>query len=242
MTTAKKEIEIKAENRKEIGRKVRILRDKGIIPAVVYGAGHKPISIQVNAKEFNKTFKETGETTLVKLKLDDHSKNVLIHDIARDPIENNIIHIDFYEVKMDQQIKTEVQLVFIGEAPAVKNLGGILVKNLTKIKVEALPKDLPHEIDIDISKLETLESHIRIKDLILPVGVKILEEMEETIVLIEPPRSEEELAKLEEKTEAKPEEVEVVTEKKLGEEQEEKSEVGKKESSKKGGDDQIPKK
>lgn len=229
MTTAKKEIEIKAENRKETGKKVKTLRDKGIIPAVVYGAGHKPVSIQVNAKEFNKTFQETGETTLLKLKIGDHSKNVLIHDIARDPVENNIIHIDFYEVKMDQQIKTEVSLVFEGEAPAVKNLGGILVKNLTEIKIEALPKDLPHEIKVDISKLETLESHIRIKDLVLPAGVKTLEETEETIVLVEPPRSEEELAKLEEKAEVKPEEVEVVTEKKPEEGQEEQSEAGKKE-------------
>jgi large subunit ribosomal protein L25 len=229
MTTAKKEIEIKAENRKETGKKVKTLRDKGIIPAVVYGAGHKPVSIQVNAKEFNKTFQETGETTLLKLKIGDHSKNVLIHDIARDPVENNIIHIDFYEVKMDQQIKTEVPLVFEGEAPAVKNLGGILVKNLTEIKIEALPKDLPHEIKVDISKLETLESHIRIKDLVLPAGVKTLEETEETIVLVEPPRSEEELAKLEEKAEVKPEEVEVVTEKKPEEGQEEQSEAGKKE-------------
>jgi len=230
MTTAKKEIEIKAENRKETGKKVKALRDKGIIPAVVYGAGHKPVSIQVNAKEFNKTFQEAGETTLLKLKIGDHSKNVLIHDIARDPIESNIIHIDFYEVKMDQQIKTEVPLVFEGEAPAVKNLGGILVKNLTEIKVEALPKDLPHEIKVDISKLETLESHIRIKDLILPAGVKTLEEIEETIVLVEPPRSEEELAKLEEKAEVKPEEVEIVTEKKPEESQEEQLEAGKKES------------
>jgi large subunit ribosomal protein L25 len=229
MTTAKKEIEIKAENRKETRKKVKTLRDKGIIPAVVYGAGHKPVSIQVNAKEFNKTFQETGETTLLKLKIGDHSKNVLIHDIARDPVENNIIHIDFYEVKMDQQIKTEVPLVFEGEAPAVKNLGGILVKNLTEIKVEALPKDLPREIKVDISKLETLESHIRIKDLVLPAGVKTLEETEETIVLVEPPRSEEELAKLEEKAEVKPEEVEVVTEKKPEEGQEEQSEAGKKE-------------
>lgn len=229
MTTAKKEIEIKAENRKETGKKVKTLRDKGIVPAVVYGAGHKSVSIQVNAKEFNKTFREAGETTLLKLKIGDHTKNVLIHDIARDPIENNIIHIDFYEVKMDQQIKTEVPLVFEGEAPAVKNLGGILVKNLTEIKVEALPKDLPHEIKVDISKLETLESYIRIKDLVLPAGVKILEEMEETVVLVEPPRSEEELAKLEGKTEVKPEEVEIVTEKKPGEGQEEHPEAGKKE-------------
>jgi len=229
MTTAKKEIELKTEVRKETGKKVKTLRDKGIVPAVVYGAGHKPVSIQVNAKEFNKIFQEAGETTLLKLKIDDHSKNVLIHDIARDPVENNIIHIDFYEVKMDQQIKTEVPLVFEGEAPAVKNLGGILVKNLTEIKVEALPKDLPHEIKVDISKLETLESHIRIKDLVLPAGVKILEEMEETIVLVEPPRSEEELAKLEEKAEVKPEEVEIVTEKKPEESQKEQPEAGKKE-------------
>jgi large subunit ribosomal protein L25 len=136
---------------------------------------------------------------VIKLKIDEKSKNVLIHDVAKDPVNDKIIHVDFYEVRMDKAIRTEVPLVFEGEAPAVKNLEGVLVKNITEVEVEALPKDLPHEIKIDISSLETFDDHIRIKDLKLSEGVKILAELEETIVSVIPPRTQEEIEELEKK-------------------------------------------
>lgn len=206
-------LELKAEARKDTGRKLRALREKGFIPAVVYGPGHKPASIQVNYNEFKKVFDEAGESTLVKLKVDDHLKNVLIHDVSIDPIDESFVHVDFYQVMMDKVIKTHVPLVFEGEAPAVKNLDGVLIKNLTELEIEALPKDLPREIKVDISLLDSFDKHIRIKNLQLPEGVKILEEPEELIVSVIPPRSEEELKELEEKPEEKVEEVEKVGEK-----------------------------
>jgi large subunit ribosomal protein L25 len=119
---------------------------------------------------------------------------------------------------MDKTLTAEVQLIFEGEAPAVKSLDGILVKNITEVEVEALPKDLPHEIKVDISSLDSFDKHIRIKDLQLPLGVKILAEAGEVVVLVKPPRTEEELKALEEKPEEKVEEVEVVAEKEVEEE------------------------
>lgn len=103
-----------------------------------------------------------------------------------------------------------MSLIFEGEAPAVKNLEGVLIKNITEVEVEALPKDLPHEIKVDISCLETFDEHIKIKDLKLPEGVKVLAEPEEVIALVTPPRTKEELEELEEKPEEKVEEVEGV--------------------------------
>jgi large subunit ribosomal protein L25 len=212
-------LELKAQARKDTGRKLKTLREKGFIPAVVYGPGHKPASIQVDYNDFKKVFDKAGESTLVKLKVDDHIKNVLIHDVSIDPIDDTFIHIDFYQVVMDKTIKTHVPLVFAGEAPAVKGLDGVLIKNLTELEIEALPKDLPHEIKVDISSLDSFDKHIRIKDLQIPEGVKVLEESEELIVSVIPPRSEEELKALEEKPEEKIEEVEKVGEKpKEGEE------------------------
>ena len=212
-------LELKAETRKDTGRKLRTLRGKGFIPAVVYGPGHKPISIQVNYNDFKKVLNEAGESTLIKLKVDDHVKNVLIHDVSIDPIDDTFIHADFYQVIMDKTIKTHVSLLFEGEAPAVKNLDGVLIKNLTELEIEALPKDLPHEIKVDISFLDSFDKHIRIKDLQIPAGVKVLEETEELVVSVIPPRSEEELKALEEKLGERVEEVEVVGEKtKEGEE------------------------
>jgi large subunit ribosomal protein L25 len=212
-------LELNAQTRKDTGRKLKILRGKGFIPAVVYGPGHKPVSIQVAYNEFKKAFDETGESTLLKLKVDDHIKNVLIHDVSVDPIDDTFIHVDFYQVIMDKTIKTHVQLLFVGEALAVKSLEGVLIKNLTELEIEALPKDLPHEIKVDISFLDSFDKHIRVKDLQIPEGVKVLAEPEELVVSVIPPRSEEELKELEEKPKEKVGEVEVVGEKaKEGEE------------------------
>jgi len=193
------ELELKAEIRGAVGKKLESLREKGIIPAVVYGSGHKPVSVQVNYEEFRKIYEQTGESTLLKLKIGNEFKNVLINDISRDPVSGKFTHIDFHQVRMDQTIKAEVPLLFEGEAPAVKNLEGVLVKNITEIEVEALPKDLPREIKVDIAVLDSFDKHIRAKDLILPAGVKIELNPDEMIVSVIPPRSEEEIKATEEK-------------------------------------------
>ena len=228
-------LELKAQVRNTVGKKLKTLREKGIIPAVVYGHGHKPISLEVNYEEFRNLFEKAGESTLIKLMVGEHTKNVLIHDIARDPMSDKFIHVDFYQVRMDKTLTAEVQLVFVGEASAVKNLDGILVKNITEVEVEALPKDLPHEIKVDISFLDSFDKRIRIKDLQLPIGVKVLAEPGEVVVSVKPPRTEEELKALEEKPEEKVEEVEVISEKEAeGEEKEVSEKPEKKEETKEG--------
>jgi large subunit ribosomal protein L25 len=228
-------LELKAQVRNTVGKKLKSLREKGIIPGVVYGHGHKSISLEINYEEFRNVFEKAGESTLIKLMVGEHIKNVLIHDIARDPMSDKFIHVDFYQVRMDKTLTAEVQLVFVGEAPAVKNLDGILVKNITEVEVEALPKDLPHEIKVDISFLDSFDKRIRIKDLQLPVGVKVLAEPGEVVVSVEPPRTEEELKALEEKPEEKVEEVEVISEKEVeGEEKEVSEKPEKKEETKEG--------
>ncbi|MCX6730169.1 MAG: 50S ribosomal protein L25 [Candidatus Portnoybacteria bacterium] len=193
------DLELKAEKREDVGKKLEALRKQGIVPAVVYGSGHKPVSVQVNYEEFRKIFERAGESTLIKLKIDNEIKNVLIYDASKDPMSGKFIHIDFHQVRMDKMIKAEVALIFEGEAPAVKLLEGVLVKSMNHIEVEALPKDLPREIKIDISVLDVFDKHIRIKDLVLPPGVKTDIEPEETIVSVMPPRTEEEIKSTEEK-------------------------------------------
>jgi len=216
-------LELNAKVREVLGKKVKSLRKKGIIPAVIYGLKAKSIPLEIDYSKFEKTFKEAGESTVIKLKINDKKarptagqpkadKNVLIYDVSRDPVSDKFIHIDFYEVRMDKPITTEVPLVFEGEAPAVKNLEGVLVKNITEIEVEALPANLPHEIKVDISALKTFDDLIHIKDLKIPDGVKISVNPEEIVALVSPPRSEEELKALEEEVEEKIEEVEKVGE------------------------------
>jgi len=205
-------LELKAKPRQELGKKTNKQRKAGQIPAVIYGHGIKSEPLYVEKKDFLKTYKEAGESTLITLEIGGKNRNVLIHDVARDALSEGIIHVDFYQVRMDEKIKAEVPLNFIGESDAVKSEGGVLVKNIQELEIEALPKDLPHHIDIDISALKTFDDHIFVKDLSIPDNVKILVQTDEIIASVMPPRSEEELAALEEKVEEKVEEVKVVGE------------------------------
>jgi large subunit ribosomal protein L25 len=226
-------VSIKAEKRELTGKKVKKLRESGKIPAVVYGAQEKGVLLEVPERDFEKVFKQAGESTLIKLEVDGNVKNVLIHDVSYDPIKDKPRHVDFLEVRMDKPIKARVQLSFEGESPAVK-LGGILVKVLHEIEVEALPADLPHEIKVDISKLENLESKLTVSELDLPKGVKVHAEGDEVLALIETPKTEEELKAEETEAGAGIESIEVVGKKEKeeeveGESAEEEKAAGKKE-------------
>lgn len=203
--------ELKAKSRTELGRKVGALRRAGFLPAVIYGEGVPSQSIAVLHKDFEKAYKKAGESTLVKLDVDGKAYNVLIHDITYDPLKGTSLHADFYAVRMDKEIRTKVPVEFVGESLAVKNDGGILVKVLQEIEVEALPQDLPHELKADLSRLDTLQSRLLVKDIPLPQGVKIHIDPEEVVALVEAPRTDEDLAA---ELETKPAEgvVEVATE------------------------------
>jgi len=212
-------LELKVKTRNILGKKVKSLRKKGILPGAFYGPRTKPTAIEMDYNEFEKVFEKAGESTIIKLKLKDSknkeresTKNVLIHGIESDPLTDKLIHVDFYVARMDKPIAAEIPIVFEGKSAAVENLDGTLVKNINKIEIEALPADLPHEIKIDISSLETFDDVIHIKDIKIDEKVKILTELEDVIVSVTPPRTEEELAALEEEVEEKTEEVEKVGE------------------------------
>lgn len=225
-------LELNVKIRETLGKKVRTLRKQGIIPAVLYGEKVKSMPLEMDYHEFEKVYKEAGESTIIKLKVQSEKrktdeKNVLIYDIARDSVSDKFIHVDFYAVRMDKPITTEVPLVFEGNSPAVEVEEGTLVKNIVEVEVEALPANLPPEIKVDISVLKTFDDLIHVKDLKVSEDVKIIAEPEEVIASVIPPRSEEELAELEEKPEEEVEEVEKVGEEEkeeLAETEEEKKE------------------
>lgn len=207
--------QLSAKPREITGKRVKNLRKEGFLPAVIYGEGLKSQSIAVPYKDFEKVYKEAGESSLLNLEVDGKSYNVLINDMSNDPLSGKPVHADFYAVKMDKIIRAKVSVEFFGESPAVKNDGGVLVKVMQEIEIEALPKDLPHVLKVDLSILKSLESRILVKDILLPPGVKILENSEDdTIALIEPPRSETELEELK-KTEAESGIVDVKTEREV---------------------------
>lgn len=200
-------LELKAENREVFGKKLQSSRQEGKLPAVLYGPKEPSRPIFVSLKDFKKLWKEAGESTLVQLRLtsdvkklstSDVVKEVLIQDVAIEPIKGEPVHVDFYAVLMDKPIQASVPLVFEGVSPAVKNLGGILVKVLHEVEIEALPKNLPHELSIDISSLSNLEDKVFAKNIKLPSGVSLVISSEEVIALVEAAK-EEEAAPAEEK-------------------------------------------
>lgn len=210
--------ELVAKPRSITGKKVKTLRKQGEVPAVLYGYKTDVTPVSVNAREFEKILKAAGESSLVELQLEGgQKKQVLIHDVSRDTLKGVPIHVDFYAVQMDKPIEATVPLSFVGESEAVKALGGVLVKVMQEVVIEALPKDLPHEIEVDISAIKTFEDHILVKHLSLPKGVSLVGNVEQTIVLVEPPRTEAELAALDQAAEVSLEGIEVVGEKEKAE-------------------------
>jgi len=190
-------IKLNAKIRKEIGRKTDAIKKAGKIPAVVYGPGVKNVSVEIDYREFQKIFKEAGESSLVSLRVqgEKEERPVLIHEIQKDPVLDKIIHIDFFQASLKEEVEANVPLVFEGVSLAVKELGGTLVKHFSELEVKALPQNLPHEIKISIDGLKTFEDHILVKDLILPKEVKIIAKPDEIVVSVSrPAKVEEELA------------------------------------------------
>lgn len=189
-------ITLKAKKREIFGKKNKILREKGFIPAVVYGKKSPPLSLEVNFKEFEEVFKKTGETDIFNLEIEGEkrARNVLVQEVKRHFLTNKPIHIDFYEVEMDKPITTSVPITLVGDSPAVK-AGGIVIQSMDEIEIEALPRDIPHEIVVDVTQLTEIGQTIYVKDLKLKEGIKILVDYNNPICTISAPISEEELEK-----------------------------------------------
>ena len=160
------------------------LRHKGVLPAVVYGRKEESTPIAVDLKTFQKLYKQAGESSVITLKGLGETKDVLIHEVAVDALTGTPLHADFYAIAAGQTVTVSVPLEFEGEAPAVKDLGGILTKVMHELEIECVPKDLPHSIVVDVSKLVTLEDQIKIKDLAIPASAKVTLDLDEVVAMI----------------------------------------------------------
>lgn len=182
-------ITLNAEKREKIG-KLKNLRKEGFLPAVYYGHKKDSTPIQIKKNEFIKAWREAGESTVIRLKTDKGDIETLIKNVDIDPTLNEPRHADFYVFEKGHKVEISVPLEFVGVSPAVKDLGGVLMKILHELKVEADPSNLPQEINVDISVLTEMESHILAKDVVLPKGVELAENPDEMVVNVVPPREE----------------------------------------------------
>lgn len=196
-------IELQAEKRESPGKALNSLRKEGFLPSVVYGHNFEAAPIQIKYTDFEKVFKKAGESTLINLKIGARVEPAVIKDIQKDPVTDKIIHADFYKVNLKEKIKAKIPLVLVGESEAMK-AGGILVKAVNELEVEALPQDLPREFQIDLSGLKNIGDHILVKDIFvssdqgLPAGgtgavfekLRIEANPEDVVALIQAPREE----------------------------------------------------
>ncbi|MBX4195629.1 50S ribosomal protein L25 [Candidatus Parcubacteria bacterium] len=168
------------------------IRKAGKIPAVFYGKKEPSTPVAIKKTDFLKVWKEAGESSVISLETPEGAVESLIHEIDFDPVTGSPRHADFYVFEKGHKVKVEVPIEFTGVSAAVKDMGGILVKVMHALKIEAMPKDLPHNIAIDITPLVSFESQILAKDVVIPEGVTLLENPEEVVALVNAPREEKE--------------------------------------------------
>jgi large subunit ribosomal protein L25 len=185
-------VKLAVRTRTVLGKKSERLRRQGILPGVVFGGHKDSIPVETDAHAFELGFRRWGSTTLLSLEgLDGDGTPALIHDVSRDPVTGRLLHIDFERVSLTERTHAEVPLHFVGASTAVKN-GAVLVHARDHVRVEAFPQDIPHSIEVDLSRLETIDDAVHVRDLIVDTTkVEILDRPEELVVKAVPQKVEE---------------------------------------------------
>ena len=214
------ELILNAEHREVTGKKVKVLRRQGYLPAVLYGVGIESIPIKLDLKEASKVISAAGSSTLVMLKIGKKQHQVLVRETQRQVIRRGLQHVDFLKVAMDVAIRAEVPIEFVGEAPAVIDLGGVLVTELVEIEIESLPADLPDQVTVDLELLAEITDTIKVGDLSFGEGVEVITSPDDVITrVIYQVEEEIEEEELEEEVIPTEEEPEVIERGKLEEEE-----------------------
>ena len=188
--------ELEVTKREITGKKVRFLRRQGLMPANIYGHGIDSTPINVDTRSLKHLLTHAGKTDLISLKIDSGQEPVraLVREVQRNPMTDELLHVDFYQVSMTEKIKAEVPIVFVGEAPVLKKIkNSTLLHLIDSLDIEALPDDLPHSLEVDVSHLEELDHSIHVKDIPLGKGITLLSDPEQMVVKVAEARKEEEI-------------------------------------------------
>lgn len=178
--------QLTAERRTVSGKQVRHLRQQGLIPAVLYGHGLAPVSLQIQERELAKVLVQAGTHRIVTLEVEGESKNILVKEIQKHPIKGNLLHVDLYTVVMTEKIRTKIPLVFTGISPVVVRKEGILVHGIDEVEIECLPQDLIESITVDLSRLTEVGQEIKVGELRVDPGIEILSNGEEVVAMVLP--------------------------------------------------------
>jgi len=178
--------ELQAATREILGKKVRFLRRQGIIPVHLFGHDVESMALQCDAAQLQRVLAEVGKTSLISL-IPDKAKtprNVVVREIQREPRTGELLHVDFYQVRMAEKIKVEVPIVLVEEAPALKSKENMLLQELNRLTIECLPDQIPPSVELDMSSLTEVEQSIQVKDITLGEGITVLNDPEHMVVKI----------------------------------------------------------
>ena len=181
---------LSASNRTVLGKKVKRLRREGLLPANVYGRGVESTAIQLDSRDFRRAIRQAGIRSMFELAIDGEqdSRHVLVRGLDREGGTGDPIHVDFYQVDLNQPIQTTTIIRLVGTAPAVSDLGGTLLQNLETVAIRCLPLDIPEAIELDVSSLETFELSLSVGDLDVPEGVEVLAAADIGVATVDAPR------------------------------------------------------
>lgn len=180
------ELKLTAEKRDVLGKKNRFLRRQGITPTHLFGHSLKSLSLQCDTTELKRVIAHAGETRLIDLKVqgEKDTKKVFVREIQRDALGKQLLHVDFYQIKMGERMTMDVPIVLVGEAPALKTKGRMLSRGITELPIECLPDKVPPQIEIDVSTLEELEQAIYVKDIFIDPDITIQADPEQMVVKV----------------------------------------------------------
>ena len=199
------ETTLAVDPRSVTGKKVKALRREGIVPAHLYGKETDSLALQAQSDDVINVIKSAGRNAIINLEIsgEDEARAVVLRGVQQHPITDELLHVDFFQISLTEKLTADVPIVVVGEAPAVGVYGGVLLQSLDHVLVEALPRDIPQSLEVDISILEELEDSIFVRDLKMPDDVTILTTPDQVVVKVSPPKlqleiEEEELAEGEE--------------------------------------------
>lgn len=175
-------VKLAVRKRTVLGKKTEALRRRGILPGVVYGHGPSE-AIETDAHAFELGYRRWGNTTLLELQgLDGDATPALISSVARHPVTGRILHVDLERVSLTERARADVPLRFVGTAPVLR-AGGVLVHAVEHVRVEALPQDIPHAIDVDLTRIEDIDDALYVRDLVVDTTtVRLLERPDALVV------------------------------------------------------------
>jgi large subunit ribosomal protein L25 len=176
-----------ASRRDVIGKKVKVLRREGKLPAVIYGQKIEPVPISLDLRDTTKLLREVSQATVLTVQVDGEDFTVLVRERQRGVLTGLYEHIDFLAISMTETVRTEVNVFVEGESPAEEEFGAIIMTGADSVEVEALPGDLPESLIVDVSALTGIGDTITVADLALPKGVTVLSDMTEMLAVVTMP-------------------------------------------------------